>query len=168
MSTVLRYQWREIQESQSCYWFMLVVFFFCGLTSDFSGFGQHQQVDCCLSTSRSYRGGSSHDKLLFVYLLLVALPVVCPTSNSLVVRTKLTSWNRRLNKVMAFVCLLVSFFFSEFIWVHHGALKHVVANSAVCSKAVHHRFKVVTFARSLQYVAEECADCHSLECLLDG
>lgn len=72
-------------------------------------------------------------------LLLTALPIVCPTSNSPAIRTKLTGWTIRLNRVMGF------FFFSlvEFIWVHHGAFKHVVANIAMCSKHLDHDFKMV-------------------------
>lgn len=55
---------------------------------------------------------------------------------------------------------LVFFPPTEFISVHHGAFKHVVANIAMYRKPVHHGFKMVKFARSLQYVAEECAGCH--------
>ena len=101
----------------------------------------------------------TYDKLPFVCLLLGALPVVFPASDSPVIRTKLTGWNIKLNKVMGFF-----FFFSpaEFIWVHHGAFKHVVANTAMYGKPVHRSFKVVKLARSVQRVAEECASCHKV------
>lgn len=54
-------------------------------------------------------------------------------------------------------------FFSpvEFIWMHHSAFKHMVVNIAMCSKPLHCGFKMVKFARSLQYVAEEWAGCHT-------
>uniref|UniRef100_A0A493TF46 Large ribosomal subunit protein eL15 n=1 Tax=Anas platyrhynchos platyrhynchos TaxID=8840 RepID=A0A493TF46_ANAPP len=42
---------------------------------------------------------------------------------------------------------------------HHGALKHVVANSGIYSKPVCCHFKMVTFARSLHCVAGECVAC---------
>lgn len=147
----LRYQWRGI--------FVILIFLFTLVfldSSDFSSFGQHQQVDWCLwvHPEAMEEEAITYDKLSFVYLQLVALPVFCLTSDSLVIRTKLASSDIRLNEVMLFY-----FLFPGFIWVHHGALKHVVANSGIYSKPVCCHFKMVTFARSLHCVAGECAAC---------
>lgn len=92
----------------------------------------------------------TYDKLSHVYLQLVALPVFCPTSDSLVIRTKLASSDIRLNKVMLFFFFLGS---SESTTVL------LVANSGIYSKPVCCHFKMVTFARSLHCVAGECAAC---------